>query len=84
MKWLRHITPFRVAAVMVLIFYISEMVVEGMWFSRVEGEGISLVEFLFIPCALLFVDLVMHGFVVKPRTLLWTQLGMLALVLWAW
>jgi hypothetical protein len=83
-KWLRHITPFRVAALIVLIFYVSEIIIEGMWFSRVEGEGITVVEFLFIPGVLLFVDLVMHGFDVKPRMLFGTQIILLALALWAW
>lgn len=84
MKWLRHITPFRVAALIVLIFYVSEMIVEGMWFSRGGDEGNTLVEFLFIPGLLLFVDLVMLGFDVKPRMLFGTQLALLALALWAW
>jgi len=84
MNWLRYITPFRLAALVVLIFYVSEMFVEGMWFSRVEGEGITIVEFLFIPLILLFIDLVMHGFDVKLRVLFWTQVGLLAVLFWAW
>ena len=82
--WLRHITPFRVAAVVVLIIYVSEMIVEGMWFSNVNGEGITVLEFLFIPLVLLFIDLVMHGFDVKPRLLFLTQISLLALIFWVW
>ena len=84
MSWQRHITPFRVAALVVLIVYISEMVVEGMWFSNVNGEGITIPEFLFVPLVLLFIDLVMHGFDVKPRMLFWTQLSLLVLTFWIW
>ncbi len=83
-NWHRHITPLRVAVLIVLIFYVSEMIVEGMWFSRVEGEGVSIVEFFFIPCVLLYIDLVMHGFDIKPRMLFWSQLGLLALAYWSW